>query len=1274
MVMKFLFLFFFISPFFISSQIKLDYNINWTVTDVIIRNQKFSISSDSSIFFEGVKPIFASQVMIETNNLSYSIGISSCSTFPAPDFDKAYLSNMGVNVPTQLEYRLKKVSNGSNSFLKIVFFPYIIKNGQLHSVSFVSFLINSHSTPSKRSTKFVSKSVLNTSNATFYKINVSKDGFYKVLGSDFLNMGISLKDIDTSMIHIFGNGIGMLPEKNDVFRPDDLIQNAIHFEGLEDGVFDPSDYVYFYAKGPDNWINKGSVFFRNTHIYSSFSSYFICVSNEFIMKKITKVSQTSAFNKSSSSYNYYVSHELDELSLLKSGQRWYGELFDYNLTKSYSFQLPSPSLNNIEFDIAFASNVKKKGSKLDLSINSKLASSYFIPINSSEFLRNELSFSHLLSETRINLLLDFKRLLPSELLYLDFITINAKCENQYPNDQYSFRDLAVAGIGNVTQFKIKSTNPSLLIYDVTNQYSPKNISLSHDLISASYLFSYPTDSVIEFAVLSKDKLMTPTFVGSVASQNLHGLDYAQLIIITPDEFIIEANRLASIHSQLGDKVHVVTPLQIYNEFSSGMLDPTAIKFFIKMFYDRFNNQADKKLKNVLLFGDGTYDPKNRVLGNNNFIPTYQFLDSEDHVNSMVSDDYYGLLDDSESIESIDDIDVGIGRMIISSRQQAQEQLVKIENYLKKGMLVSEENCCKQVSSSSFGDWRMKYVQLADDEEGGYFVSTDAEPQSQSVDKNFPMFNANKLYMDAYQQSVSALGERYPELENKINSLIDEGVLIFNYIGHGGEVQASEEKVITIPKVLSWENTKYPLFVTATCQFTKYDDPGLVSVGEWIYLNPKGGGIALMTTSRAVYFGVNSKVGERFYKNVFLRDADQMPLTFGEIIKNSKNQAGGGSNKRSFTLIGDPALRLALPMFNIKIDSIQNKGINNATKMFEDTLNAMEKVVFSGRVLDWNNNLKKLNGQLVVSFFDKPMNNATLGQNISSPKINFKTQEKNLFKGMVTVKEGLFKVSFILPKDIGFDIGKGKISVYANDYNIDAGGQESNFYIGGVSNAIVSDTVGPNMTVFLNDSKFVNGGLVDANPFLVVKLDDTSGVNMSGNGIGHDMLAVLDGNVTESIVLNQYYQTEMDSYKKGYIKYPMRDIPEGNHRLKVKVWDVFNNSSEQEISFQVARNSKLELARVYNYPNPFVNSTHFYFDHNENCTTLEVDVKIYSVSGKLVKTITKIENQIGNRSQGIFWDGKDEYGSLLAKGVYVYIVNVKDQNQNVKSKTERLVIF
>ena len=213
-----------------------------------------------------------------------------------------------------------------------------------------------------------------------------------------------------------------------------------------------------------------------------------------------------------------------------------------------------------------------------------------------------------------------------------------------------------------------------------------------------------------------------------------------------------------------------------------------------------------------------------------------------------------------------------------------------------------------------------------------------------------------------------------------------------------------------------------------------------------------------------------------------------------------------------------------------------------------------------------------------------------------------------------------------------------------------------------------------MTVFLNDSKFVNGGLVDANPFLVVKLDDTSGVNMSGNGIGHDMLAVLDGNVTESIVLNQYYQTEMDSYKKGYIKYPMRDIPEGNHRLKVKVWDVFNNSSEQEISFQVARNSKLELARVYNYPNPFVNSTHFYFDHNENCTTLEVDVKIYSVSGKLVKTITKIENQIGNRSQGIFWDGKDEYGSLLAKGVYVYIVYVKDQNQNVKSKTERLVIF
>jgi hypothetical protein len=527
-------------------------------------------------------------------------------------------------------------------------------------------------------------------------------------------------------------------------------------------------------------------------------------------------------------------------------------------------------------------------------------------------------------------------------------------------------------------------------------------------------------------------------------------------------------------------------------------------------------------------------------------------------------------------------------------------------------------------------------------------------------------------LDAYPQQTTAGGQRYPDVYNAITDRIQRGAVLVNYVGHGGEVGLAEERVVSIPQINDWSNINaLNLFVSATCEFTKYDDPKRISAGEWVALNPTGGAIALMTTTRAVYFGVNTSVGNALFDNVFDRNTDNSPLTFGEIMMRTKNDALDSDNKRSFTLIGDPALKIALPSLKVVTDSINGKS-----PLVEiDTLNALSKVRIKGHIEDVSGNIQNgFNGILVPSIFDKAKKMKTLGQDPNSQEVEFELQRNIVYKGKSSVVNGYFDFSFVVPKDIALSIGKGKISYYAYDSNVDAYGYDTNFRIGGINPNGINDNEGPQLEVFLNDEKFIDGSITDETPVLLVKAFDENGINTVGNGIGHDITAIIDGKSSDPIVLNDYYSSELNSYQSGEIRYQMSELAPGRHTVLVKVWDVNNNSSSVETSFVVQEKQTPVLSNVYNYPNPFTTSTEFMFEHNQSCSTLDVQVQIFTISGKLIKTINESVNTVGFRNQGINWDGRDDFGDQLAKGVYIYHLKVKNPDGQVAEKTEKLVLL
>lgn len=1100
------------------------------------------------------------------------------------------------------------------------------------------------------------------------KIGVVNTGVHLINKNSLRTMGLNIDAIDPRTIKIYGNGAGVLPQKNADFRYDDLVQNAILVQGENDGVFNENDAILFYGQSQkDVWrYNTGTDSYTNeNNIYADTTYYFLTYGGA-TGKRITEAASTGTPNFQSSTYDWLYKHEIDAVNLIKSGRVWLGEEFDKVPTQSFVVSPPGLLVNQ---PIRLTSSVVARSfanSNFSVSVNNIPVINHQIPAipgrYDSPFASNADGYKSVnfnSSSPTLSVLYNYTHSSPGSVGWLDFFEITARCQLALAGGQLVMRDSKSIASGRITEFSVASFTASM-VWDITN---PMGVQLVPATFAANTVkFSTATDSLKTFLLFNGTQFFSPASAQRMANQNLHANAAADLLIVTHPLFINQALVLADFHrTYSGLKVNVVNVMEIYNEFSSGAQDVSAIRDYVRMVYNRA--AVSERPKYLTLFGRASYDYKYRLAGNTNYVPTFCSNNSLDPVASYNSDDYYGLLDDNEGRWETDNdlnneiLDIAIGRLPAQDITQANNMLAKIIRY---------------ASAGDYNDWRTKIVFIADDEDSGIHTYQ-ADGLANYATTNFKNYNIKKIFIDAYKEELGTGGQRNPIAQQEIVKSVEQGALIVNYTGHGGEVGWAEERILNTDDINGWQNgLKLPLFVTATCEFSRFDDPGRTSAGEMVLLNPVGGGIALFTTVRLVNSGANLALNTAFYKRVGLDSASlRQPKTMGEIMRLTKNDYID-LNTRNFTLLGDPALYLAMPKAGVTALTINSKPIQS---VMLDTLKALQTVSVSGRMIDLNGNpLTTFNGIIYPTIYDKSTQYRTISNNPASPIIPFTLQNNVIFRGQASVKDGNFSFSFVVPKDIAYQIGNGKMSFYAQNGTSDAMGIFDGFLIGGTADSVAKDDKGPDIRIFMNDEKFVFGGITDENPLMIVKLSDINGINITGKGIGRDISLTLNKQVENMVSLNDYYQGKLDDYSSGEVRFRLKGLTPGNNSLVIKAWDTHNNPSESLLDFVVAGSEKMAIKQVLNYPNPFTTNTTFHFDHNKAGLPLHVMIQVYTISGKLLKTMQTESINSGNHFDNISWDGRDDYGDALGKGVYVYKVLVKSGNGETAEAYQKLVIL
>lgn len=1070
---------------------------------------------------------------------------------------------------------------------------------------------------------------------------------------------------------VYANNFGLLSYMNDEPFPDDLEPVSVYVEKGGDGVFNNGDYLLFFSESTHRWTyNNTDGFNFRRHYYSDSSAFFISWSLP-VVEMSASINQ-SAPNGSTAYYDYLAIHEIEESNLIKSGREWYEPVsyLEEVVFDNLQFEGDNEPGENVKYRLrAFARSADMTSFRLKSGSNN-LA---LLPVSGVDISSSTGTYARELSisgefnpfENTDPLRLEFYN--NGDLnarAWLDYLIVHSRKGIKYEGSPLLIRDYKSVGEGSIIEYRVESSSENLSVWDISNIAHPLIIETEYSNGILSFISE--ADSLHTFYIFNPGAVSGPGNQGYVIpNQNLHYPGEYDGIIVSHKLFRPMAEELAEIHYQNDGLISlVVTPEEIYNEFSGGIPDISAIRNFTRMFYTR-NKNGSRPLRYLTLFGDGSYENIKPAPENPNYIPTYQTQNSHVNIQSYTSDDYYGLLDEGEG-EATGFIDIGIGRLPVSDTEQARTILKKIRSYL---------------DPAGMGSWKNVIMMIADDEDSNTHLN-DAEGLSTLIENNAPSINIDKVYFDSYQQETTINGESYPDATEAINNRIKAGCLIFNYLGHGNELGLAHERVVKIDDINSWSNiNKLPLFITATCEFSRFDDidieAGSVSIsqkssaGELVLLNNNGGGIALMTTTRIVYSAPNYTLNNRIYKYAFEPDSEGKGRALGDIFRLAKNDAGSGDNKRNFTLLGDPALKLAYPWHgNVVTDSINGIEVS----AFNDTINALSEVTIKGHITNTQGQPESnLNGLINTVIFDKKYEVSTLANDGGSPYL-YDKQDRSLFRGTGQVINGNFEIKTLIPRDIDFMFGPGKFSYYVYSDTADYTGSYSNITIGGFSNITLNDTTGPEIRLFMNDTLFRDGGITNSTPRLIALISDEAGINTSGTGIGHDILAYLDNDKDNSVILNNFYENKLNTYSSGKIIYPLGEMEGGKHTLSLKAWDNYNNSTTENLIFIVETDNGLVLNSLINYPNPFVGNTNIILNHNQPDTELEINIYIYSTGGSLIKRIKSHQLSSGFRLNPIIWDGKDDRGSKAGRGIYIYSVEIKTADGERSGLSGRMVIL
>lgn len=1081
----------------------------------------------------------------------------------------------------------------------------------------------------------------------WYKIGVSASGIYQIDMSFLEKLGVKSDDRQAGKVRVYGHRGGMLPELAGAEREDDIQEIPVYVEGSgKDAV------AYVFLEGPDKWsynISK-NLFEYQKNLYTEQKNYFITIGDGGKkVQKQTTISQSA--QKTITSYNDLRHAEEDVVNLLSSGRLWLGPemsiagqqfLFDFPHIKSgvpatISVGLAAKSTSFSSFQISSNNQTLRNVSVSPVSGGTIS--------NAANYVSAQINLAN--PSQNIPIRIQYNTSDYNSKAWVDFVTVQLESNLVYSGQPLQFRSTQSIGTGSVSQFRLTNTTGQTQVWDVTDIFRVE------EMIVSNGTFKAHTHQLKEFIAFDSPA-QSPQIIGKVENQNLHALPQADYLIITREKLLPYAREIGEFHyQQEGLTYHVVDAEHIFNEFSSGNNDLSAIRNFVKMFYDRAASDPNSAPKYLLLFGNGNYD--NRDLGEF-LLPSYQSSQSFEDVVTYVTDDYFGLLDDDEGDDVISTsthfLDIAIGRITVDDLEKARNAVEKIKRYY---------------AQESFGDWRNQTVFIADDEDNNIHIR-DSDLIANHIQNSFLNHNVSKIYLDAFKQQSVSGGHRYPDVTEAIQNNIHKGLFYLNFIGHGGPNGLTHEKVIPFDEIAQWNNeNKLFLFCTATCEFTRFDVPTRYSAGERVLMKRDGGAIALVSTTRLVFSDKNKTINEHFVQDLF-ENSESGDVSIGDVFLKTKNRTNTRENNRKFALFGDPALRLSFPKNRVATQEVLSYSEPT------DTIRSLDKITIKGHVLKQGQVAQDFDGVVHVTVYDKMSTRKTLMNDSGSQEFEFKARDQVVYRGKTSAERGEFSLTFIVPKDIDYEFGQAKLSYYAENGSWDANGHDISKEIGGVADSILKDDEGPLVDIYIDDEDFVFGGIASKNSILYVKLEDESGINTSGSGLGHDITAILNEDSKNPIILNTFYEAELGDYTRGRVSYPMSGLENGRHSISVKAWDVLNNSGEDYTEFVVEDKAEMALYYVLNYPNPFTTNTLFSFEHNRPGDVLDVRIEIYTVDGKLVKTLQTMHSSSSRRFTELQWDGLDDYGDKIGKGVYIYKVKVSDSRGDKAIKYQKLVLL
>ena len=1101
------------------------------------------------------------------------------------------------------------------------------------------------------------------SKGDWIRIGITENGVYKLDRSFFESYSskIDIEKIVPSTIQIFGSGIiGPLTQNNDALSFNSPVEMKIDFVGNENNYFENNEYITFYANGPDkvsyDSLQK-NIFYLN-NVYSD-TAFYLLTFNQKEGKRIeSKASLENYSNVIDFSSETFI-YESDINNILQSGREWVGELFSNGDSKNIN--IPSSNLYNNDVTIILSALSRSTdNSKFEISLNNNKVAELNLEKINEDLYGEKVIFSLDTFEIKINdlnnLNLSISYLGTSKsLAYLDYIILNYNSKLIFDSSQKVFNNLNELDSDKI-QFNILSDIPNFKIWNITDPYLVINQLYDNDIEKS--IFNINSNRLHEYIIFDENNLLIPTSHQYAFSTNnqtrirdILSDTNVDLLIITDDLFLFDAKRLANFRLS-NDKLNtkVVTVDEIYLQFSSSTPDISSIRNYIKYLYEK----SSKKLKYVLLFGDASYDYKNRIFNNTNYVPTYQSRNSTNNIYSYSSDDFFGFLDHdegewTENLLGDHDLDVGIGRIPVNNNVDSKLVIDKLIRYS---------------SNNDFGRWKNDIYLIADD--GDYNIhQINAEKHFDLVDSNNPQFNIKKIFIDYYKQELVGGVKKSIDGNIKLNEAIEQGSLIINYIGHGNEFLWAEERILDENSIEKWNNrSKIPLLVSATCEFGKFDNPLITSGGELMINKGDGGSIALFTTTRPVFSQTNFLLNDQFYKNVFKKQNNNF-LRLGDIFRITKNNSLSGPINRNFSLLGDPSLTLNYPKLDIEINIPDSLSI--------DTLSALEKYSFNGEIINNGKKVENFNGEVFIDFFDKLSVKQTLGD--ESDPFSFKQWDKSIFRGSSSVNNGNFTFEFVVPKNIEYNFGKAKVTMYATDSlnQIDANGSNIEFNIGGTSKNFSLDKTPPDINIFLNDRTFKSEDNVSSNALLIIDLYDENGINIYNSDYSNNIVATLDDSI--NFILNDYFISFKDDFKRGSVRYPIENLDIGKHKLEIKVYDTYNNIGNESVLFMVSNDLKIKINNLMNYPNPFSESTSFSFEHDREEEDLEVSIEIINLNGKVIYKKSEIIENSNNLVNGIIWNGKNSNQQIVSDGIYIYKLYVKSlfdgaYNQSYKKMIKR----